>query len=167
MSSQLVVNPLRVVAGHRSSRARWSAAVLAAAVLSLGAGWIHLAYATSHWEYWWAYGAFFVATGAFQALLAPALLRWPGSWTGIVGIAGNLGIVWMYLKSRTDGIPMGPHAGVLEKVTPVDMACTVAEVAVIVLLLGIIGPRERRWTLNVLLAAGLAIWALRFTNTWI
>jgi hypothetical protein len=165
--SQLALNPLRVVAGHRTSAARWSAAVLAAAFLSLVAGWIHVAYATSHWEYWWAYGAFFVATGAFQALLAPALLRWPGSWTGIVGIAGNLGIVGMYLESRTDGIPMGPHAGVLEKVTPVDMACTVAEVVTIVLLLGIIGPRTRRWVLNVLLAAGIAIWALRLTNTWI
>jgi hypothetical protein len=165
--SELAVKPLRVVAGHRTSGARWSAAVLAAAVLSLVAGWIHFAYATSHWDYWWAYGAFFVATGAFQALLAPALLRWPGSWTGIVGIAGNLAIIWMYLKSRTDGIPMGPHAGVLEKVTPVDMACTVAEVATIVLLLGVIGPQRRRWVLNVLFAAGAAIWVLRFTNTWI
>ena len=165
--SQIAVNPLRVVAGHRTSGARRSAAVLTAASLSLVAAWIHFAYTTSHWDYWWAYGAFFIVTGAFQALLAPALLRWPGSWTGIVGIAGNLGIVWMYLKSRTDGIPMGPHAGVLEKVTPVDMACTVAEVVTIVLLLGIIGPQRRRWVLNVLFAAGAAIWVLRFTNTWI
>lgn len=165
--SQIALNPLRVVAGHRTSAARWSAAVLAAAVLSLAAGWIHFAYADSHWEYWWAYGAFFVGTAVFQALLAPALLRWPGSWTGIIGIAGNLGIVWMYLKSRTDGIPMGPHAGVLEKVTPVDMACTAAEVVTIVLLLGVIGPKRRRWVINVLLAAGVAIWVLRLTNTWI
>jgi hypothetical protein len=73
----------------------------------------------------------------------------------------------MYLKSRTDGIPMGPHAGILEKVTPVDMACTVAEVVTIVLLLGIIGAQRRRWVLNVLFAAGAAIWVPRFTNTWI
>jgi Multicopper oxidase len=101
--SQLAVDPRRIVAGHRASRARWSAAVLAAALLSLLSGWIHFAYVTSHWESWWAYGAFFVATGLLQGLLAPALLRWPGSWTGIVGIAGNLAIVAMYLKSRADG----------------------------------------------------------------
>jgi hypothetical protein len=165
--SQLAVHSRRIVAGRRASRARWSAAVLAAAFLSLLSGWIHFAYVTSHWEFWWAYGAFFVATGLFQALLAPALLRRPGSWTGIVGIAGNVAIVAMYLKSRTDGIPLGPHAGVLEKTTPIDLACTVAEVATIVLLLGIVGPQQRRWVLNLLLAAGLAIWALRFTNTWI
>jgi hypothetical protein len=165
--SQLAVNPLRVVAGHRSLGTRWSAAVLAAAVLSLFSGWVHFAFTSSHWEFWWAYGAFFIGTGLFQALLAPALLRWPGTWTGLVGIAGNIAIVAMYLKTRADAIPMGPHAGILEKVTPIDFACTVAEVVTIVLLLGTIGADKRRWVLNVLLAAGIAVWALRLTNTWV
>lgn len=165
--SQLAVNPLRLVAGHRASRSRWSAAVLAAAALSLFSAWVHFAFTTSHWEFWWAYGAFFIGTGLFQGLLAAALLRWPGSWTGIVGIAGNVAIVAMYLKTRTDRIPLGPHAGILEKVTPIDFACTAAEVVTIALLLGIIGPEKRRWILNVLLAAGIAVWVLRLTNTWV
>src|SRR3954465_13746830 len=107
--SELAVKPLRVVAGHRTSGARWSAAVLAAAILSLVAGWIPFAYTTSHWDYWGAYGAFFVATGAFQALLAPALLRWPGSWTGIIGIGGNPPLILVYLQNPTAGHPQGPH----------------------------------------------------------
>lgn len=165
--SEIAANPLRVVAGHRPSRARWSAAVLAAAVLSLFSAWVHFAFTTSHWEFWWAYGAFFVGTGVFQGLLAAALVRRPGSWTGIVGIAGNVAILAMYLKTRTDAIPLGPHAGVLEKVKPIDFACTMAEVVTVVLLLGIVGAEKRRWVLNMVLAAGIAIWALRLTNTWI
>jgi hypothetical protein len=143
---------------------RWSAAVLASGVLSLVAGWIHLAYVSSHWDYWWAYGAFFLATGLFQALLAPALMRWPGSWTALVGIAGNVAIIGMYLWSRLYAIPMGPHKGVLEKIGAIDMICTGAEVLLVGILLAIVAPAKRRWALNALLVLGVALWALRFTN---
>jgi hypothetical protein len=160
----IAATPLRVVAGHRSLGARWSAAVLVAAVLSLAAGWIHFAYVSSHWDYWWAYGAFFLGCAAFQALLAPALLRWPGSWTALIGIAGNVAIIGMYLWSRIYAIPMGPHKGVLEKVGAVDLVCTAAEVVTVGVLLAIVGPAKRRWAVNALLAIGVALWALRFTN---
>lgn len=156
--------PLRVVAGHRTRGVRWSAAVLASGLLSLAAGWIHLAFVSSHWEFWWAYGAFFLATGLFQALLAPALLRWPGSWTALVGIAGNVAIIGMYLWSRLYAIPMGPHKGVLERVTAIDLACTGIEVVLVGVLLAIVGPTKRRWAINALLAVGIALWVLRLTN---
>ena len=162
--SDLAVNPLRVVAGHRTLGARWSAAVLVAGVLSLAAGWIHFAFVSSHWDYWWAYGAFFLGSGLFQALTAPALLRWPNKWTALVGIAGNVAIIGMYLWSRIYAIPMGPHKGVLEKVGAVDLACTAAEVVTVGVLLGIVGPAKRRWAVNALLAIGVALWALRLTN---
>ena len=160
----LAAKPLRVVAGHRTRGARWSAAVLASGVLSLFAGWIHFVYVSSHWDYWWAYGAFFLGTGLFQALLAPALLRWPGSWTALVGIAGNVAIIGMYLWSRLYAIPMGPHKGVLERIGTVDMICTGAEVLLVGILLAIVAPTKRRWALNALLVMGVALWALRFTN---
>jgi hypothetical protein len=160
----LAAKPVRVVAGHRARGVRWSAAVLASGVLSLIAGWIHLAYVSSHWDYWWAYGAFFLGTGLFQALLAPALLRWPGSWTALVGIAGNVGIIGMYLWSRLYAIPMGPHKGVLERIGTADMICTGAEVLLVGILLAIVAPTKRRWALNALLVMGVALWVLRFTN---
>jgi hypothetical protein len=160
----LAAKPLRVVAGHRTHGVRWSAAVLASGLLSLVAGWIHLAYVGSHWDYWWAYGAFFLGTGLFQALLAPALMRWPGSWTALIGIAGNVGIIGMYLWSRLYAIPMGPHKGVLERIGTVDMICTGAEVLLVGILLAIVAPAQRRWALNALLVLGVALWALRFTN---
>jgi hypothetical protein len=160
----MAVNPLRVVAGHRSLGSRWSAAVLAAAVMSMAAGWIHFAFVASHWRDWWAYGAFFVAAGVFQALLAPALLRWPNPWTALAGVAGNLGIVGMYVLSRTNGIPMGPHTGVVEKATVVDLTCTAGEIVLIGLLLGMVGQTNRRWIINLLLVVGVALWVLRLTN---
>jgi hypothetical protein len=162
--SELALKPLRVVAGHRTLGARWSAAVLLSAALSLVAGWIHFAFVSSHWEFWWAYGAFFLGCGLFQSLLAPALLRWPGSWTALVGIAGNVAIIGMYLYSRLYAIPMGPHKGVLERVQATDLICTAAEVVLVGVLLAIVGPTKRRWALNALLVLGIALWALRATN---
>jgi hypothetical protein len=161
---ELAVNPLRVAAGHRTLGSRWSTAVLAAAVMSMAAGWLHFAFVASHWRDWWAYGAFFLATGVFQALLAPALLRWPNAWTALAGIVGNLGIVGMYVLSRTSGIPMGPHTGVVEKATVVDLTCTAGEIVLIGVLLGMVGQANRRWIINLLLAVGVALWVLRLTN---
>jgi hypothetical protein len=163
--SDIAVNPLRIVAGHRALGVRWSTAVLTAAVLSLAAGWIHFVYISSHWDDWWAYGAFFLGSGLFQALTAPALLRWPNAWTALVGIAGNLAIVGMYIMSRAHGIPMGPHEGVIEKATPIDLGCTAAEIVLVAVLLGMVGRTNRRWIINLMLVSGIALWALRLTNT--
>ena len=162
--SDVAVKPVRVVAGHRTRGARWSAAVLASGLLSLTAGWTHFAYVSSHWDYWWAYGAFFLGCGVFQAALAPALMCRPGSRTALVGIAGNVAIIGMYLWSRLYAIPAGPHRGVLERVGAADLACTAAEVLLVGVLLAIVGPAKRRWAINALLVLGVALWALRFTN---
>jgi hypothetical protein len=147
-------------AGRRAHRAQWPAAPLAA-VLSLGAGYIHLAYMDSHWEDWWAYGAFFLATAVFQCLFAPALLLWPKRWVMAVGVLGNLAIVGMYVLSRIDGIPLGPHAGVKEAAALVDIGTTAAEIGIAALLLAMIGGAARRWAFNALLAAGATLWIMR------
>ena len=140
------------------------ATVAIAAALSLGAAWVHLAYVAPHLRQWWAYGAFFLATGIGQALFAPLVLRWPRPWLAIVGIAGNIAIVAMYVLSRTNGAPLGPHANVPEPVGAVDLATAGAEVVLIGLLVTILGPRARRTVANLLTAAGAIIWALRLTG---
>jgi hypothetical protein len=138
-----------------------TAAPVVAAVLSLGAAWVHLAYTASHLRQWWAYGAFFLATGAGQALFAPLVLRRPRQWVAAVGIAGNLAIVAMYVMSRTVGPPLGPHAHVPEPAGAVDLATTAAEIALVGVLLTLLGGRSRRWVANLLLGAGVLLWALR------
>jgi hypothetical protein len=152
------------VAAPAAAHAPRTAAATVAAALSLGAAWVHLAYTASHFRQWWAYGAFFLAVGIGQALYAPLVLRWPRPAVALLGIAGNVAIVGMYVLSRTVGPPLGPHAGVPEAAGTVDMATTAGEVALVVVLLSLLGGATRRRVANVLLLAGALLWALRLTG---
>jgi hypothetical protein len=148
-----------------AARARWAPwfAAPAAAVLSIGACYVHLAYAQDHWRDWWAYGLFFLAVGALQLLFALLVLRWPRPGVALAGIAANLAVVGMYTYSRTVGIPLGPHARVKELAGAVDLTTTASEIVIVALLLTLVGARARRWTVNLLLIAGAVLWVLRFT----
>jgi hypothetical protein len=153
----------------RRSRSRFAArslepALLVSAGLSLVAGYVHLAFLQSHWQEWWAYGAFFLAAGVGQALYAPLLLRFRWTWLLLVGIAGNVAIVGMYLLSRTAGPPLGPHARAIEPAGVADLATAACEVVLVGILIGLLGRRARTWIINVLLMAGAALWALRLTG---
>ena len=159
------------VALHRpATRPRVTAAapprttVAVAAVLSLGAAWVHLAYVAPHLRQWWAYGAFFLATGAGQALFAPLILRRPRAWVIAAGVAGNVAIIAMYVVSRTYGPPLGPHAHVPEAAGPIDLATTAAEVGLVGVLLTMRGTVARRRVGNLLGAFALILWALRLTG---
>lgn len=71
--SGVALELLRPSAAPRALR-RLGPAAGAAAGLSLAAAWVHLAYTASHWQDWWAYGAFFLGTGIFQAACVPAIV---------------------------------------------------------------------------------------------
>jgi hypothetical protein len=162
VSDLALVPPRAVTAG---ALRRVGRAAGAAAGLSLLAAWVHLAYTASHWQDWWAYGAFFLGMGVFQGLCVPAIVRWPRSApVALATIAGNLGIVGMYVLSRTAGIPMGPHEGVVEEAGAIDLAVTAAELAIVVCLITLLRPRPRRLVLNVLVAAGAVLWLLRLSD---
>jgi hypothetical protein len=155
--------PLRTAAA-RTLRGLGPAAAGAGA-LSLLTGWVHLAYIAPHWDDWWAYGVFFLAAGAFQALCAPAIVRRPRSApVALAAIAGNLAIVGMYVLSRTAGVPLGPHEGVVEEAGAIDLAVTAAEIATVLCLVTLLGARLRRIVVDVMLASGLLLWALRLTE---
>jgi hypothetical protein len=165
LAGQIAAPPPATAAGApaRDARARRLAAGSAAA-LSLAAAWVHLAYMSSHFREWWAYGAFFLAVGAGQALLALALIRRPAPTIVLAGIAGNVAIIGMYVLSRTAGVPLGPHAHVAERAGAVDVGTTAAEVALVGVLLVVLEPAGRRRVANVLLVIGIALWALRLTG---
>jgi hypothetical protein len=151
------------VVGRRAHRVAWPAAPLAA-ILSVAAGYIHLAYMDSHWQDWWAYGVFFLASAVFQCAFAVAVLVWSNRWLLLAGIAGNLGIVGMYVLSRLDGVPLGPHAGVKENAAVIDVGTTAAEIGVVVLLLVMVGGATARWIFNALLAVGATLWVMRLAE---
>jgi hypothetical protein len=140
------------------------ATVATAAVLSLGAAWVHLAYAAPHFRQWWAYGAFFLAAGVGQGLFAPLILHRPRPALAAIGIAGNIAIVAMYVLSRINGPPLGPHANVLEPVGAVDLTTAAAEVLLIGLLVTVLGSTARRRAADLLMAGGVVVWLLRLTG---
>lgn len=139
-------------------------AVYAASAISIVAAAIHLWATPGHFVEWWAYGVFFLVIALAQGFFGVTLLRWPNQMVALAGIWGNLSIVLLYLLSRTSGILVGPHAGVAEGVGVLDMAATASEVALVVLLVSLLGGAYRRFTVNVLLLLGLAIWLLRFAG---
>jgi hypothetical protein len=134
------------------------------AVLMLAAGWVHLAYHESHWDQWWGYGAFFMVVGIAQALFALLILARPRAWVAVVGIAGTLAVIGMYVVSRTIGVPVGPHADFAERAGTIDLATTAAEIGVVAMLLVLVGGGTRRAVLNAVLVAGLLLWGLRLSG---
>ncbi len=134
------------------------------AALSLFAGYIHVAYVDSHLQEWWGYGAFFIAAANLQVLFAAVLVRWPRSWLPYAGIAGNLVIIGMYVITRTSGIPLGPHARVVEEAGATDWLTTAAQVGIVIALLAMLEGRPRRWIINGLLLLGVLAWVLRLSG---
>ncbi|MGH2942591.1 MAG: hypothetical protein ACRDLN_07460, partial [Solirubrobacteraceae bacterium] len=112
-----------------------------AVALSLAAGYAHFAYADSHFEEWWAYGVFFVAAGNLQMLFAALLLWRPRAWLVLAGIAGNIAIVGVYVISRTAGVPLGPHARVVEEAHAIDWVTAAGEIAIVVTLIAMLEGR--------------------------
>jgi hypothetical protein len=144
-----------LVAGRRRGRRRCCPFLTA---------WVHCGLLGVALDEWWGYGVFFVATGAAQGLFAPAILHWGTSRLALVGIAGNLTIVGTYVLSRTEGVPVGTHAGVAERAGLVDLATTAAEIAIAALLLTMVDRHTRGWILNAMVTIGVLLWGLRLTG---
>jgi hypothetical protein len=108
------------------------ATLRAAAALSLLAAAIHLWVVPEHLEEWWGYGVFFLVLAVAQGLYTLGLLGWSSRPFLLLGVAGNLAVVILWLVTRTTGIPFfGPHAGEVEGVGVLDLACTLAEVGIV------------------------------------
>lgn len=115
-----------------------------AAGLCLFSGLIHLLYAPAHFEVGADAGLFFVVVGLDQ--LAAGLLLLTGLFlVPVAGLTllGTLGVIGLYVASRTTGLPFGPHpdeaetTGLLDLLTALFEAMVVALLAVV--LVGTIG----------------------------
>src|SRR3954466_15916348 len=89
---------------HAPTVVRPVAAEVAALCCLVAAG-IHLAVVQPHAIDWGAYGAFFLATAIGQAALGLLVWHRQPLWLLLVGVAGNLAILGMYILSRTNGPP--------------------------------------------------------------
>jgi len=131
---------------------RW---VLAA--LSLGAGGIHFAMIGPHFDEWWASGLFFAALAWFQVAWAAGVVLRPSRALLAVGALVNAGAVGVWAVSRTWGVPVGPHSGVAEAASFVDVLATAFEG---VLLLGCLALilRPRLSTMRASRFSALPAW---------
>src|SRR6266700_1042630 len=122
--------------------------LLLAALLSLGAAVIHVAVAPEHLAEFWAFGAFFTGAGVVQAALAVAMLAVPARRLLAAALVGTLGVLGLWVVSRTAGVPIGPHPWVPEAIGMTDIACTLMEVIEVAVLAVLVvrRPRPRRQT---------------------
>lgn len=103
------------------------------ASLSIGAGAIHLAAATSHAELLGDLALGFYWAALFQVAFALAFLAHPGSrQLARVGVAVNLAIIGAWAWSRTIGLPMIP--GGPESVGVADATTVVFQIVLVALL---------------------------------
>ena len=149
----------------RSTRGTDADLLRAVAALSLLAATVHAWGVPEHFGEWWGYGTFLLVLAAVQGLYALGLLRRPSRTYLLLGVAGNLAVVILWLVTRTTGIPLlGPHAGEIEGVGGLDLACTLAEVCVVAALGALAArglPTEARIQIVVVSAASsLLFWHL-------
>src|SRR5947209_10494625 len=139
---------------------------------ALGAAAIHAYVAPEHLREWWLYGGFFIGVTAVQLALAWLVLRRPTVTILLGGIWGTVGLIGIYVASRTTGLPLAPshhHGHVLvagdftngvphlpggpathvEAVGAVDLSALVIEVLLIVVLVGLLPAAPRRMTTNL------------------
>lgn len=122
------------------SQSRISYWLYAAAGFSVIAGLIHISVTPEHIEEWIGFGVFFIVVWTCQLLFALILIlvrpvRGEILWAGILG---NLAIIALWVVTRTVGIPLGPMAGEIEQVGALDVISKIAELGVILCLVGVL-----------------------------
>lgn len=107
-------------------------------MLSVYAAVLHNWVLPEHWRVWWGYGLYFLLAACAQFFYSGAVVLWPARWIARVGIVGNTSLLVLYVITRTTGIPIfGPAAGQVESVGFLDLLTAAAEVALIVVLMGL------------------------------
>lgn len=113
---------------------------------------IHAVVVPEHLREWGLEGIFFAGTAAAQVAWAVAIYRNPSRPVLLVGVAGNVALVSIWLYSRAIGIPIGPNAGEVEAIGALDVVATFGEIAS----LAMIGLMLAGRTLRAGFAAGVA-----------
>jgi hypothetical protein len=133
--------------------------ITVAAAAGFVAAIVHALVVREHLAHWWGYGWFFTLLAAVQAVTAISLLRRPSKRFLVALAACDLGLIALYVISRTAGVPVGPHAGTVEPVAPIDLIAKAAEAlqvgAIVLALSAFTRPEPRlrkRWTSVVVLA---------------
>jgi len=177
----------RAGAASRTASARAGYPALAGA-LAVVAGAIHLAVVPEHLGDAPVLGGFFLVVGVGQLVLA-ALLQWTTRpWLLVPAIVVHVGLVMLYVVSRTADLPFVPAHDVghtvehlpiaggvgngipifpgsrIEEVTALDLGCQLVELTLVLVLTGLLPQRIRARIATLMLCAGLVALAARSTG---
>jgi hypothetical protein len=100
-------------------------------LLSLAAAVIHFAVTPEHFEEYVLFGVFFVALAAFQLVWGVWMPQRPSPGVLWIGLLVNLGVIAIWVVSRTSGLPIGPEAGEAEEIGPLDALATASEALIV------------------------------------
>lgn len=98
------------------------------AVASFVAGVVHAVVCPEHFQEYWVFGAFFLATAVAGIGYAVWVLARPARWLLRAGVVANVGIVALWLSTRLIGLPLGPDAGQTEAFGVMDLVASSAEI---------------------------------------
>jgi hypothetical protein len=112
--------------------------------LSAGAGAIHARAFVDHVSHYWLFGVLFALLTYAQVLWAVWIYRHPDDERPLLPAAiVNLGVVAVWLVSRTVGLPIGPWAGRAEPLGIGDIVASLDELALAAMIFAIVRPD--RW----------------------
>ena len=109
-----------------------------AAVLAIAAGLIHAVAAVTHSGEYWLFGSFFAVLAVAQVVWGALVYRGASRSLLVAGAWASASVALLWLVTRTVGLPIGPHAGRPEAVGPLDILATLDELAIVVLVLGLL-----------------------------
>jgi hypothetical protein len=139
------------------------------ALLATYAGLAHLVVAPDHLAVWWPAGAFFVVVGLLQLAYCITAIRRPAPIVIGTTLVVNVGVLLVYVASRSVGVAIGPPSHEphnLEAVGPFDLSVAIAEVGVVALVAVGLDRRARAAALNSLLVVGLVLWGGLLVLAW-
>jgi hypothetical protein len=156
-SAAVVTGGPRPAVGRRLT----SPSFLAACGLYAAAGG-HTIAALVHLSHGWGITAFFLAAAAVQVVAAGRLARGAGGVATGVVLAATLGLVLLYVASRTVNLPFGGvHTVHNDRPQDADLVGTVVVAAELLTLAtgpALLSATARRWATNGLLLAGVGLW---------
>src|SRR5712692_1309050 len=116
-----------------------------AAMLTLGAAFIHLTVVPAHLREYLPFGVFFLVVGCAQIVLAVEIVNRPTRRLALAMAIGSAALVALWFASRTVGQPIGPTPGVPEDNGLTDTICNVMEILSAVLFLALASwPAKRK-----------------------
>jgi len=125
-------------------RRRSEDALFVAGTLTAVAGLIHVKAMADHVAHYWLFGVLFGTVACAQIGWGVWLWRRPTSDRALIaGAGGTLGVVGVWLVSRTVGLPIGPWAGEAEAIGVSDAIATLTELVLIAVVIAIVRPEGR------------------------